>query len=66
MQLLPDDAEVNHTSLDLIKELISEYLKLKHRYTCRTCGFDSSTHYWSCPSCHGWEQLKPIRGLEGE
>jgi lipopolysaccharide biosynthesis regulator YciM len=66
MQLLPDDAKINHTSLDLIKELISEYLKLKHRYTCRTCGFDSSTHYWSCPSCHGWEQLKPIRGLEGE
>ena len=56
----------NNTSLDLIKELISEYIKVKHRYSCRNCGFNSSTHYWSCPSCHEWEQLKPVRGLEGE
>ena len=60
-----DDAD-NNTSLDLITELISEYLKVKHRYSCRNCGFNSSTHYWSCPSCHEWEQLKPVRGLEGE
>ncbi len=56
----------NNASLDLIKELISEYLKVKHRYSCRNCGFNSSTHYWSCPSCHEWEQLKPFIGLEGE
>ena len=60
-----DDVD-NNTSLDLITELISEYLKVKHRYSCRNCGFNSSTHYWSCPSCHEWEQLKPVRGLEGE
>ena len=66
MQMTPTSTDVNNTSLDLIKELISEYLKIKHRYSCRTCGFNSSTHYWSCPSCHEWEQLKPVRGLEGE
>jgi len=66
MQKNKEDKDVNNTSLDLIKELISEYLKVKHRYNCRTCGFNSATHYWSCPSCHEWEQLKPIRGLEGE
>ncbi len=66
MQMAISDSEVSNTSLDLIKELISEYLKVKHRYSCRTCGFNSSTHYWSCPSCHEWEQLKPVRGLEGE
>ena len=43
-----------------------EYLKIKHRYSCRSCGFNSQIHYWSCPSCHEWEQLKPVRGLEGE
>lgn len=66
MQMHQPDSEVNNTSLDLIRELISEYLKVKHRYSCRSCGFNSSTHYWSCPSCHEWEQLKPVRGLEGE
>ncbi|RHW77108.1 lipopolysaccharide assembly protein LapB [Colwellia sp. RSH04] len=65
MQMSQSD-NVDNTSLDLIKELISEYISIKHRYSCRTCGFNSSTHYWSCPSCHEWEQLKPVRGLEGE
>ncbi len=66
MQMNQPELEVNNTSLDLIRELISEYLKVKHRYSCRCCGFNSSTHYWSCPSCHEWEQLKPVRSLEGE
>ncbi len=66
MQMSQPEQKVNNTSLDLIRELISEYLKVKHRYSCRSCGFNSSTHYWSCPSCHEWEQLKPFIGLEGE
>ncbi|MDP7591241.1 MAG: lipopolysaccharide assembly protein LapB [Litorilituus sp.] len=66
MQKNQTKVQVKNASLDLITELISEYLKIKHRYSCRSCGFNSSTHYWSCPSCHEWEQLKPVRGLEGE
>ena len=66
MEMSQNDGLDNKASLDLIKDLISEYLKVKHRYSCRNCGFNSSTHYWSCPSCHEWEQLKPVRGLEGE
>jgi lipopolysaccharide biosynthesis regulator YciM len=66
MQMIDSEQESTTENLDVIKELIAEYLKLKHRYSCRTCGFNSSTHYWSCPSCHDWEQLKPVRGLEGE
>jgi len=66
MQMLENGEGDNHDNLDMIKELISEYLSVKHRYDCRNCGFNSSTHYWSCPSCHDWEQLKPVRGLEGE
>jgi lipopolysaccharide biosynthesis regulator YciM len=56
----------NTENLDLIKELIGAYLSMKQRYSCRTCGFNSASHSWACPSCHGWEQLKPVRGLEGE
>jgi lipopolysaccharide biosynthesis regulator YciM len=61
-----NNAATNIESLDVIKELVAAYLNMKPRYSCRTCGFNSSTHYWSCPSCHDWEQLKPLRGLEGE
>ena len=66
MQMTESGKENNTESLDVIKELISAYLNMKPRYCCHTCGFSSSVHYWSCPSCHDWEQLKPVRGLEGE
>ncbi len=66
MQMVEDKGQATSENLEMIKELIAAYLKVKHRYNCRTCGFNSSTHYWSCPSCHDWEQLKPVRGLEGE
>jgi len=61
-----NEPEQDNENLEMIKELISAYLNVKQRYNCRSCGFSSSTHYWSCPSCHDWEQLKPVRGLEGE
>ncbi|REL26605.1 lipopolysaccharide assembly protein LapB [Thalassotalea euphylliae] len=66
LQLANESADNQTESLDVIKELVSAYLKMRPRYSCRSCGFNSSTHYWSCPSCHEWEQLKPVRGLEGE
>ena len=66
MQMIDSEQVSTTENLEVIKKLVGEYLKLKHRYSCRTCGFNSSTHYWSCPSCHDWEQLKPVRGLEGE
>lgn len=66
MQLNANNSPKESESLQVIRELVSEYLKMKPRYSCRNCGFNSSTHYWSCPSCHEWEQLKPVRGLEGE
>jgi len=66
MQMHETEPSNSQENLELIKQLISAYLDVRPRYSCRTCGFNSSTHYWSCPSCHDWEQLKPVRGLEGE
>ncbi|KGJ93386.1 lipopolysaccharide assembly protein LapB [Thalassotalea sp. ND16A] len=66
MQLNENLDDKTHQSLDVIKELVAAYLNIKPRYSCKNCGFNSSVHYWSCPSCHDWEQLKPVRGLEGE
>ena len=66
MQINEAEQQQQHENLAVITELISAYLQVKPRYSCRTCGFDTSTHYWACPSCHDWEQIKPVRGLEGE
>ncbi|TLU68097.1 lipopolysaccharide assembly protein LapB [Thalassotalea litorea] len=66
MQINEENPQTQQESLDVIKELVTAYLKLRPRYSCRNCGFNSTVHYWSCPSCHDWEQIKPVRGLEGE
>lgn len=31
-------------------------------YRCRVCGFSSNTHYWLCPGCNHWGQIKPALG----
>lgn len=66
MQMQDEQEAATSQSLDVIKELVAAYLNVRPRYSCRNCGFNSTVHYWSCPSCHDWEQLKPVRGLEGE
>ncbi len=66
MQMGDSQPESTTDNLEVITELVAAYLNVKHRYSCRNCGFNSGTHYWSCPSCHDWEQLKPVRGLDGE
>ena len=31
-------------------------------YRCRHCGFQTNTHYWLCPGCNHWGQVKPSVG----
>ncbi len=54
------------TSLNTLKTLVAEQLKVKPHYRCRKCGFSTHSLYWHCPSCKGWGSIKPIRGLDGE
>ncbi|NLS11480.1 lipopolysaccharide assembly protein LapB [Vibrio sp. SM6] len=53
-------------SLSTLQAMVGEQLKVKPHYRCRQCGFATHALYWHCPSCKGWETIKPIRGLDGE
>ncbi|NGN97795.1 lipopolysaccharide assembly protein LapB [Grimontia sp. S25] len=68
MQLHVEQAEEGRgkTSLNTLKHLVEEQLKVKPHYRCRKCGFSTHSLYWHCPSCKGWGSIKPIRGLDGE
>ncbi len=35
-------------------------------YRCRRCGFGARSHHWQCPSCKGWDTLKPQHRLLAE
>ncbi|MFO6425022.1 lipopolysaccharide assembly protein LapB [Motilimonas sp. KMU-193] len=54
------------TSLDSLRKLVLEQLKMSPRCRCRKCGFATRSIYWQCPSCKTWGSVKPIRGLDGE
>lgn len=68
MQLHVEQAEEGRAkiSLNTLKHLVEEQLKVKPHYRCRKCGFSTHSLYWHCPSCKGWGSIKPIRGLDGE
>jgi lipopolysaccharide biosynthesis regulator YciM len=53
-------------SLNTLRAMVGEQLKVKPHYRCRNCGFSTHSLYWHCPSCKGWGTIKPIRGLDGE
>lgn len=68
MELHVEQAEEGRAkaSLNTLKQLVEEQLKVKPHYRCRKCGFSTHSLYWHCPSCKGWGSIKPIRGLDGE
>lgn len=53
-------------SLNTLRSLVGEQLKIKPHHRCRKCGFSTHALHWHCPSCKGWGTIKPIRGLDGE
>ncbi|AMA64646.1 tetratricopeptide repeat protein [Candidatus Arsenophonus lipoptenae] len=62
------DIEEGNTKeiLKLIRNMVSEQIRLKPAYCCRKCGFNAHSLYWSCPSCRSWDTIKPIKGLNGQ
>lgn len=46
---------------NFIQKLVSD----KPAYRCTQCGFSGKNIYWLCPSCHHWNTVRPIQGLEG-
>jgi lipopolysaccharide biosynthesis regulator YciM len=59
-------ASISHEHLLLLKDITTQFLKNKPAYKCRYCGFTARKLHWQCPSCHQWNMLKPIQGIDGE
>lgn len=43
----------------LMRQLLREWQGDTIRYVCVDCGYDGTVLYWQCPSCRGWETLRP-------
>ncbi|MBC8211597.1 MAG: tetratricopeptide repeat protein [Gammaproteobacteria bacterium] len=43
--------------------LLSQFPSIKPRciaFICNSCGYESQTMQWNCPSCNTWSSLKPV------
>jgi lipopolysaccharide biosynthesis regulator YciM len=59
--LEPEQANAFHHT----RQLVQHYLDSKPLYSCKQCGYASKKHYWLCPSCHQWETVEPLDGIDG-
>lgn len=53
-------------NLVLLKSITDHWLARKPGYRCNHCGFEARSLHWQCPSCHQWDTVRPILGIEGE
>ncbi len=49
----------------ILQNFMHRLLADKPIYRCEHCGYAGKTLFWLCPSCHCWNTIKPIQGLEG-
>lgn len=49
----------------ILQNFMHRLLADKPVYRCEHCGYSGKTLFWLCPSCHHWNTVKPILGLEG-
>lgn len=47
-------------NLRILYDLISKLLVARTAYKCIACGFEAKLLHWHCPSCKGWNTIKPV------
>lgn len=52
--------------LSLMQTITRNWMRSKPAYRCDHCGFETKSLFWQCPSCHKWDAIAPILGIEGE
>ena len=52
--------------IEVVLDLLTKVIESKPTYRCHNCGFTGQGLHWQCPSCHKWNSVKPIVGVEGE
>ncbi len=59
----PSDAP-EQTRLQLLRELTARLVEATPKYSCRRCGFSGKSLHWQCPSCKGWDTIRPGIALD--
>ncbi|MCH9644640.1 MAG: lipopolysaccharide assembly protein LapB [Gammaproteobacteria bacterium] len=62
---LSGSSDSSSECLRMILNLMHKLMADKPLYQCGQCGFSSKALFWLCPSCHQWNCIRSIQGLEG-
>lgn len=52
-----------HKVNEVWSTLVDEFQHIKNKqagFLCNTCGYESHTMQWNCPSCKSWSSFKPV------
>ncbi len=52
--------------ISVIVNMLDRVMENRPSHACRQCNFKGRLLYWQCPSCHNWDSIRPILGVEGE
>ena len=49
-----------------LKSIIDARIASNHKFSCSSCGFESSMMFWQCPSCRRFDTIRPKHSLDGD
>ena len=49
-----------------LKSIIDARIASHHKFSCSSCGFESSMMFWQCPSCRRFDTIRPTHSLDGD
>ena len=67
LSALLDEPKVSETiKLQLVADLLRDFLGKNPAYRCQHCGFSGRKLHWLCPGCEQWGTIAPVRGQQGD
>lgn len=62
--VMSNDPKIRHEYTGRIAGALRDLSANSARYLCTNCGYSSQNFIWHCPSCKGWETVRPLRSFQ--
>ena len=49
-----------------LKSIVDAQIAAHNHYACGKCGFESTMMFWQCPSCRGYDTMRPKHSLDSD
>lgn len=63
---MDSSSAASRKQIAVIVTMLDRVMENRPSHACQQCNFKGRQLYWQCPSCHSWDSIRPILGVEGE